>query len=113
MSDEQNIAATPLQPSVRRRLVNKKDKTYFIAVASENPGRFVRELWESMPDRFHGCPADDKDACGEWTDRMRNFRTTVSGDEAIIRTHAWHPQSDTEELHKDVLKFLRGYGIAV
>lgn len=98
---------------VTRRLTNEKGQTYFVKVAVDNPGGFVRELWESMNDRLHGCPQTDDEACREWTDRIRDFRTTVSGNEVCVRTHAWHPSADNMELHADVLSFLRAHGLAV
>lgn len=112
MVDEKQANAGQVDVVVRQ-LTNEKDQTYFVKIATENPGRFVRELWESMSDRLHGCPQTDEEACGEWTDRIRDFRTTVSGNEVCIRTHAWHPQGDKQELHADVLKFLRERGLTV
>lgn len=99
--------------AVVTRLVNEKGQTYFVVVACDSPGRFVRELWESMPDRHHGCPQTDEEACGEWTDRIRDYRTTVNHEGACIRTHAWHPDGDTRELHADVLAYLRSQGLSV
>lgn len=95
------------------RLTNDKGETYFVKVAAENPGRFVRELWVSMGNKLHGGPRADEEACREWTDRIREFRTTVSGNEVCVRTHAGHPLGDHRELHPDVLRFLRGQGLAV
>ena len=78
-----------------------------------NPGRFVRELWESMSDQLHSCPATDLEACGEWTDRIRDYRTTVNREGVCIRTHAWHPSGDKKGLHVDVLLYLRNQGLSV
>lgn len=99
--------------SIAAQLVNDEGHTYFVVVATENPGKFVRELWESMDDRHHGCPVDDDDACHEWTDRIRDYRTTVNREGACIRTHAWHPEGDRRELHPDVLRYLRNQGLMV
>lgn len=95
------------------RIFNDEGQTYFVVVATANPGKFVRELWESMSDRHHGCPATDEEACQEWTDRIRDYRTTVNHEGACIRTHAWHPSGDKRELHHDVLEYLRGQGLSV
>lgn len=112
MTKSNSVDAASLHPIVTR-LVNDKGQTYFVVVACDNPGRFVRELWESMSDKHHGCPQTDEDARGEWTDRIRDFRTTVSFQGACIRTHAWSPTGDKRELHADVLAFLRSRGLSV
>lgn len=97
---------------ILKKLTNDKDEVYFLVVASDNPGGLVRELWESVSGLYVG-PRDDEDACGEWTDRGREFRTTVGREGVCIRTHAWHPDDDKDQLHKDVLAFLRGRGLEV
>lgn len=100
-------------PMVLKQLKNDNGETYFVVVKSENPARFVRELWESVSKRLHGCPQDDDEASKEWTDRIRSYRTTVSHEGACIRTHAWSPEGDKQELHSDVLSYLRSNGLDV
>lgn len=100
-------------PTIIQQLKNDKDQTYSVVVACDNPGKFIRELWESMPDRYHGCPQTDEEACSEWTDRIRDYRTTVNSEGAYIRTHAWSADGDKHELHIDILKFLRSHGLPI
>lgn len=103
----------PTSNHIVTRLCNDDGKTYFVVIASPNPGEFVRKLWESIDDGTHGYPEDDYEACQEWTDRGKCFRTTVNHEGVCIRTHAWHPDGDTKELHPDVLNYIRSQGVPV
>lgn len=91
-----------------RELRNDSGGLYAVWIAVDNCGQFIRELWAEASE--HG-PRTDEDACGEWTDRARDFRTTVCHEGVFVRTHAWHPQGDKKELHPDVLRFLESRGI--
>jgi hypothetical protein len=107
---ESNDVDAAMVHAVVTRLVNEKGQTHFVVVWCDNPGRFVRELWESVGSFG---PQTDEDACGEWTDRLRDFRTSVNFRGVCIRTHAWSPRYDKNELHHDVLEFLRSRGLSV
>ena len=89
---------------VLTELVNGDGQRYFVELQGSNPGRFLRMLWESCFDSPR--PQSDEDACGEWTHRGQCVRTSTSGDHAYVRTHAWHPRSDTNSLPENVLKFI-------
>ena len=113
---ENAVHNAPLHAIVTR-LVNDAGETYFLKIGVDDPSGFVRGLWESI-DKYASAHDDDY-FVGELTDRMRDFRTTVSRSmmaghewEVCIRTHAWHPQGDKRELHGDVLAYLRGAGVA-
>jgi hypothetical protein len=111
MSFRDDLVADPVHP-ITTLAVNGNGGPYFVKIEMERQeaGRFIRELWESIG----GCtPRDDEDALREWTDRMRDFRTTYSwcDKEVLIRTHAWTPEADHNTLHDDVLKFLRARGL--
>jgi hypothetical protein len=98
------------------RLVNKRRQTYFVKVRTMNPAQLVRGLWEMIDPH---CSAHDDDYfSGELTDQGRCFRTSVSrsfhrGWDVCIRTHGWSPSSDTDDLHSEVLTYLRGRGLSV
>lgn len=102
--------------NITSQLKNDAGETYFLKVASDQPAAFLRGLWESV-DRF-ASEHDDEYFLGELTDRMRDFRTTVSRGygvswEVCIRTHAWTPAGDKKELHSDVLDYLQATGVTV
>lgn len=100
--------------TVTGEMRNDKGRIFAIWIATENDGQFVRELWDSVSGDERMGPMTDEEACKEWTDRSRDFRTTVTRSEGVyLRTHAWHPQGDKKELHPDVLRFLKSRGINV
>ena len=108
-----DVDAGPLHPVVMRRMDSESGDPYFLEISATNPGGFVRSLWGSVSGSTHGNPASDEEACGEWTDRMRCYRTRVSGGMVVIYTHAWQPEGDRNALHPDVLRHLRRAGVAV
>lgn len=108
MNKEQNQQLT-----LTDKLVNLDGRTYFVEIQCENPGRLIRELWQAVRNEFVGCPADDEDACNEWTDRGRCYRTRVSNGKAIIKTHWYEPSGDDRELPPEILLFLLSYGLDV
>lgn len=89
---------------VARSLVNKDGKRYFVELTGTNPGRFIRLLWQSCFDDPH--PQTDEDAAKEWTHRRQSVRTSTGVDRAYIRTHAWSPAGDHNELPENVLAFI-------
>ena len=115
MNKTNSVDRTPVHAIVTR-LVNDRGETYFCKVQTMRPAELVRGLWVSIDE--YANVHDDEYFFGELTDRMRDFRTTVSrsfdrGWEVCIRTHAWSPAGDKRELHPDVLKYLRGQGLSV
>ncbi len=104
------------------KLVSLRGQTYYVVIECENPGRLIRELWQAVNDirascfgvpTFFSCPANDEDACNEWTDRSRCYRTRVSNGKAIIKTH-WHdPSGDDRELPPEIISFLLSRGLDV
>lgn len=96
---------------VSDHLLNDDGELYFLKVQTDNPGGFVRCLWEQVSASGHGSITSDAEGCREWTDRVRDYRTTVHADEVCIRTHAWHPTADKRQLHPDVLTYLQSIGV--
>ncbi len=88
-----------------KTLKNNDGKIYFIVIETDDPGKFLQDLWKEVNHVVH------EDACQELTDRMRDFRTRADNNTARIFTHAWHPSGDTRELHQDVLAFLASKGL--
>lgn len=109
----QDDLVEPVAP-VTVRAVNDNGGTFYVQIkmSREEGGKFLREMWESVDGSCF--PQDDRDACGEWTDRGRDVRSTYSRHAGVfIRTHAWTPHGDRQTLHEDVLAFLRGRGLSV
>ena len=84
-----------------------------IEMPRKKAAKFLCEMWRAVDGSC--CPQSDEDALGEWTDRMRDVRSTYSEfDSGIcIRTHAWSPAGDRKTLHEDVLAFLKDRGLEV
>jgi hypothetical protein len=99
-----------------RRMDSECGSPYFVEISVDNPGGFVRSLWNAVTGIYG--PTSDDDACGEWTDRGRCYRTRVTRNDAmtgmvVIYTHAWQPERDRDALHPDVLRYLRTAGLNV
>lgn len=107
MNTDETKPTAPVHAVVIRRLLNENGEPFHVEVEVDNPGRFVRGLWGAVSGESHGNPMDDDDACGEWTDRCRDYRTRVRGKTVYIYTHAWHQSGDRRILDGGVLSYLR------
>lgn len=94
---------------VNKLLVNEHGDTYFIRIETDDPVNLVRGLWESIDEYAYF--QEDNYFKYELTDRAREFRVTTENKCVCIRTHAWHPSNDKQELHKDVLSYLSKIGL--
>ena len=91
------------------QLKNDDGETYCVKIATDNPSRFLRGLWEAIDPSNKA--QDDEWFCQELTDRMRCFRTISRQDSVVIYTHGFTPEGDTREINVDVLLYLKSQGI--
>ena len=93
------------------RLFNDDGETYFVKIPmrADEAGEFLLDMWRSVDDQI--APRDAEQALGEWTDRLREVRSTYSSDGVCIRTHAWDPSGDRRALHKSIMRFLWDRGV--
>jgi hypothetical protein len=113
MAFQDDLDLNPIHP-VTARAVNEKGGTYFVKIAmkKKEAGEFLMEMWGLVDPMMK--PSDEEQSLHEWTDRMRDVRSSFSSYDGIcIRTHAWHPQGDTQTLDPAVLSFLQSKGYIV
>ena len=113
MTTDDAMTTAPVHAVVIRRIPEVPNEPHFIEISVSNPGEFVRGLWWAVSGEFLGGPANDSDACGEWTDRGREYRTRVSDGNVVVYTHAWNACDDRRPLHPEVLAYLRSRGVGV
>ena len=86
-----------------KTITNDKGEVYFVCfeINPYDGNKFLQELWDTT----NGWCFDD--CKQEITDRRKGFRTRYDGTRVVIYTHAFDPVFDTDELHRDVLGFLK------
>ena len=89
-------------------LFNKEDELYFfkIEMSRGDAGEFLMEMWESVMGKDF-CPQTVDDALSEWTDRIREVRSTYQAGEVCVYRHGYEPSRDKMELPEKVLEFLK------
>lgn len=110
MSVTEDRVTNPVSP-ITALLLNDDREPYFVKIGmtKEEAGGFLLAMWRHVMGSM--APRDEEDALGEWTDRMRDVRSTCDWEGVCIRTHAWHPSGDRKTLHESVLEFLRSRGL--
>jgi hypothetical protein len=94
-------------------LRNDAGEIYYVKIpmVRTEAATFLQEMWRSIDGDYYPQGAD---ALCEWTDRGRCIRSTYSNYGGVcIRTHAWTPEADQDQLHESVLSFLRERGYDV
>lgn len=100
-----------------QKYFNDEGGLYHIVIETDNNGKFLKEFWKTVSTNC--VPLNEKDACREWTDRSKDLRSKVQLDSELqkhlihIFTHGWVTQHDKNELHIDVINFLKSRNLSI